>query len=59
MEEIQVCHDWEHDILTLDPRSKIAAIISRLAKYVITQVQTREEEKVMAIGGDARNRTRT
>ena len=42
-----------------DPKLKIAVIISRLAKYIITQVHTCREEKVMATGGDERKQTRT
>ena len=35
------------DFFTPDPMLKIIAIISRLAKYVITQVYALREQKVM------------
>ena len=38
-----------------DPILKITAMFSKFAKYVITQVHARREEKVMANDGDGGN----
>ena len=63
MDEIQVCHDWEHykeSFIQFRYWRLLSVIISRLAKYVVKQVyHAHREEKVMATSSDGGNQLRT